>query len=728
MRNAIIYGSLGLLLIGSAPAAAQEQPAPVAAPAAGEQAGVGDIVVTAQRRTQRLQDVPVAVTALDAGTLTARQVSNVVDIMTTVPNLHVSNNIGQGSATTAFIRGVGETESIISIDTPVGFYLDDVYIGRQGVNNMALFDVDRIEVLRGPQGTLYGRNTSAGAIKVVTKQPDFTPSGMAEASYGRFDAWSTKGSVNVPLSDTFAVRANALVSGGGGYTYDRTLDTRVNDSRFVGFRLAARYKPDDVLDINLAADYSRNNENGTYGIDISGLVRPTSGSLYVASSGTDTTNIGKAWGVAGTVDWHVGGDTTIKSISAYRRTTQHYVLDLTDQPVSIYTLYTDNRSRQLSQELQLSGKAADGRLNYVVGLYYFDEHSTAFIGDLLFQSVYFRKDLAVQTRSYAAYAQADYALTDKLSVTLGGRYTRDRKRIDIAEKVGGTPGFADVGGVLVFNTDTVRGQIIPARPGQPVKTDLTFSKFTPKIGLNYKPNADVLLYASYTQGFKSGGWSARVTSADQFFDFAPETINSYEIGVKSSVLNRHATINVTGFYYDYKNLFNTGTTSTGGFGLATSDADIYGLEIETNWQIATGIRLFANGAYEHGNRKSIGTATIALGSELQRLPHWSGSIGVNARRPVSDDIDLLANADYSRTGKHYVNPQNTPAALTGPIDLVNASIGIATHDDRYGLTLGCRNCFGEHYITQILDFAALGFIEVYPGERRTWTITARAKF
>ena len=729
MRGLIGAFAAGLA-IAAEPSAAQTSPTP--APAAGTsdvpQDAVGDIIVTAQRRAERLQDVPVAVTALDAGTLRARQATRIVDIATTVPNLHVSNNIGQGSATTAFLRGVGETESIISIDTPVGFYLDDVYIGRQGVNNMALFDVERIEVLRGPQGTLYGRNTSAGAIKVVLKRPDFEPENAVEASYGSFDAWSVKGSTNVPLSNTFAIRANALVSGGGGYTYNRTLDTRVNDSKFAGFRLAARYKPTTDLDINIAGDWSRNNENGTYGIDVAGIVRPYSGSIRVASSGTDTDNIGKAYGVAGTVDWTLSDNVSLKSITAWRRTEQHYKLDLTDQPVPLYLLYTDNDSKQFSQELQLSGDLLSGKLKYVGGFYFFDERSRAFIGDYLFQSLYFRKDLGVHTKSYAGYAQLEYALTERVGLIAGGRYTHDDKSIAIVEKLGGTPGFADIGGVVVFDTDTVRGQVIPARPGRPVKTDLTFNKFTPKVGIEFKPNRDLLLYASYTQGFKSGGWSARVTSADQFFDFDPETINSYEVGVKSQILNRSATVNVTGFYYDYKNLFNTGTTADGGFGIATSNANIYGVEVETNWQIADGIRVFANGAWQDAERKGVGVATIALGSELQRLPHWSGAIGITGKRPLGDRFNVIANADYSYQSKHFINPQNTPAARTGPVSLVNASLGIETADARYGLTVGCRNCFNAVYKVQILDFASLGFIEVYPGPREQWTLTARARF
>lgn len=732
MKETSVPGLAMLIALGSSTSALAQTAPPVAeaeAPAKRiDTTDQSDIVVTAQRREERLQDVPVAVTALSGAALVSRQITSVVDIMSTVPNLHASNNIGQGSATTAFIRGVGETESIITVDTPVGFYLDDVYIGRQGVNNMALFDVDRIEVLRGPQGTLYGRNTSAGAIKVVTTRPQFRTEAIAEASYGRFESWSAKASVNVPLSSIAAIRLNGIVGGGGGDTYNRTLDTRVNDHKLTGARIAFRLKPSSDLDINLSADTSRDNQNGRYGIDVSGILRPYSGSYYVATTDTEMRNVGKTGGVAATVEWSFADHAKLRSISAYRDTSQHYNLELTDQAPSLYTLYSTNFSRQLSQELQVAGTAAGGKLDYVTGLYLFDEKSRAFLGDFIFQFLYFRKDIEVRTKSAALYGQFNYHFNDRLTAIVGGRYTRDNKRIGIVELIGGTPGFDNIGGSFVFDTNTVEGQIVAARPGRPVRTRLHFRKFTPKLGLEYKPADTVLMYATYTQGFKSGGWSARVTDPTQFIDFDPETINSYEVGIKTSPLDRRATVNLTGFYYDYKGLFSTGTRPDGSFGIATSNARLYGLELETSLRVASGVRLYANGAWEHGKRTGVTAATLALGRKFQRFPEWSGTVGFNVDRPVSDRLNFLANADYSYTGKHYVNPQNTAAALTGPINLVNASIGVATSDRRYQVTLGCRNCFGERYINQILDFAALGFTTVYPGERSNWRITARARF
>jgi iron complex outermembrane receptor protein len=721
MKAALKSSVATLVVLAAAPAFAQEQPA--------QRTQLEEIVVTAERREARLQDVPVAVTAFSEKTLQNRQISNVVDIMTTIPNLHASNNIGQGSATTMFIRGVGETESIVTIDTPVGFYLDDVYIGRQGVNNMALFDIDRIEVLRGPQGTLYGRNTSAGAVKVVTKRPAFDTDFRGELSYGRFDAWSVKGSANAPLSDKIAFRANALVSGGGGDTFNRTRNERVNDTKFVGGRLAGRILASDSVEINLAGDYARGNQQGRYGIDVAGILRRPSGSLYTATSGTDSRNVGKNYGVNGTIDWRISDGFALKSITAYREISQNYNLDLTDQPASLYTLYTDNKSKQFSQEFQANGDFGD-RLQYVAGLYFFHEKSNSFIGDYIFRSLFFRKDLEVTSKSYAAFAQANYAITDQLGLILGGRFTRDEKGIDIrqvADFTGRDFGFTPFNGIVSFTTASLRGQVIPARPGRPVKTDLNFNRFTPKAGLEFKVNPDWLLYFTYTKGYKSGGWSARVTDPREFFDFDPETINSFELGSKASVYDGRGTVNLTGFYYDYKNLFNTGTTASGSFGIATSNAKIWGIELETAWQITDTVRSFANLAWQDNKREAVTATTLVLGDRLQRTPKWQFAVGFNVDQPLTDRLNLLANVDYSVNSKHFVSPQNFPETETGPVDLFNASVGLGIDENRYEVMLGCKNCFGEEYFNQALPFGALGFVTIYPGARATWQVTLRAR-
>ncbi|QMW23092.1 TonB-dependent receptor [Sandaracinobacteroides saxicola] len=697
------------------------------APAAGAGAKDSDeIVVTAQRRAERLQDVPIAVTAIDSAALQARQMTQLVDIMATVPNLHASNNIGQGSATTVFIRGVGETESIVAIDPPVGFYVDDVLIARQGVNNMALFDIERIEVLRGPQGTLYGRNTSAGAIKVVTKKPEFENGFLGEASYGRFDTWMLKGSANLALGPATAVRLNAMVGDGDGDTFNRVLNKRVNGTETVGVRGQLRHQAGDV-EINLSADFARGNQNGRYGVDVSGLLRPPAPSLYISSTGTDMRNIGKAWGFAGTVEWPLSDALTLKSITGYRATQQRYNLELTDQNPSLYLVYSDVDSRQFTQELQAN--VTQDRFNLVAGLYYFNERSTQFIGDYIFSSFFFRKDIRVRADAIAGFAQGTFRLTDTLSLIAGGRLTHEVKAIDMSLKgdfTGTDRQFADFAGVPLFTNSTICGQVIPQRP-KPVACRLSVTRFTPRLGLEYKPDEDLMLYASWTRGFKSGGWSARVNSAAEFLDFDPEQIDSYEAGLRSSLLDRRATVNLTGFYYDYTNRFASGTTPSGGFGIAITDAKIWGVELETSWRLAPGVRVTGNLAWQDNSLSRPATATIILGDRLQRSPAWQASAGLYVDTPVAERLNLLASADYSYMSKHFVSPQNFASTETGPINLVNASLGVRL-DGRHELSVGCRNCFQANYFNQALPFPAFGFVTVYPGARASWTITARTRF
>lgn len=688
-----------------------------------------EIVVTAQRRAESLQDVPIAVTAIGEDALERGQVQAVVDIVGIVPNVHISNNIGQGSAVTTFIRGVGDTESIVTIDNPVGFYLDDVYLGRTGANNLFLFDVERVEVLRGPQGTLYGRNTSAGAIKLVSNKPDPEAfSGRVQASYGRFDEWRLRGVVNTPVGERSAFRVSGLVGGGGGDTLNLANGERVNDANVGGLKGSFLTQATDRLSIEVSGDWSRTDQDGRHAVGVFGVTPPTDEDLFTINTETDMDNIGETWGVSGVISYDVSENATLKSITAFRNTQQRYNLESSDQPLTLFEVYSDADSDQFSQELQLLGSAMDGKLQYVAGLYYFEERSESFIGDFIGQFFWLNKDLDVDTDSYAAFAQIDYSISDDLTLILGGRYTRDEKAVDIEQRLGDV---ADVGfepsGIVLFDTSTLDGLVIPARPDDPVRTARNFNKFTPKIGLEYAINDEWNSYLTYTKGFKSGGWSARVFfDPNEFFDFDPEEIDSFELGFKGAFGNV-GRMNIAAFYYDYKNLFNTGTTDAG-FGIATSNAEIYGIELESSWRLSEDVTAFLNGSWQEGDRNSISQSSIELGEDFQRFPHWQFGAGFDGATSVSDNFNLIYNASYSFQSEHFVDPQNSPFGRNGSVNLVNARIGFADKDNGYNVTFGCRNCFGETYIEQLLNFPAFGFITVYPGERSAWTITLNASF
>jgi iron complex outermembrane receptor protein len=704
-----------------------------------------EVTVTARRREQQLQDVPVAVSAFSPEEMERRQAFSVVDIVSNVPNLVGNNNIGQGTATTVFLRGIGSTESIVTLETALGFYIDDVYISRQGVNNLSLLDVERVEILRGPQGTLYGRNTTGGALKVITTPPEAEAGGRIEASVGQYERWSLKGMANVPLTDSFYVRANAFIEKGDGYT-DNLFDGReVNDVDGYGGRLAARWIASERTELRFAADYYESDQAGLYAADIAGIIRPATGDLFKVVSGTDTSNVGRTYGASLTIDWNLGDDVQLQSITGFRNVYQKWNLDLTDQPVSVFLLYTINDTDSLSQELKLNGTAADGRLEYTVGAFLYDEDNFSFIGDQInlwfpFGRVplpFFARNYDVDVTSYAAFAEATLSLTDRFDLILGARYTSDDKELDIAAFAGGTPGHAVIGGAPNYDSAALNALGVP--------TDLSFDELTPKIGVQYRFTDDVNAYLSYSEGWKSGGWSARTNNPMEFVVFEPESVDSYELGVKTTVLDGRARINYTGFYYDYQDFFSTATGTAGNFIVFTSDAEFYGLELEATVRATDRLDLFAAAGWEEGSYKDLDPLVFgtSIGEEPQRMPEWSLKAGGSYTRPLAGGGALRLTADYQFLEDHYTNLQNSELARSGDINLVNAAIGYEFGDGRYDLTLACRNCFDDEYISQSLDFSGiapnqtrfdgtsfngLSFLTVYPGPPQMVYVTFKARF
>lgn len=689
-----------------------------------------EIVVTAQRRTSTLLEAPIAVSAFDANEIERRQSFNVVDIVNNVPNLIGNNNIGQGTATTVFLRGVGTTESIVTVDPGLGFYIDDVYIARQGVNNFSLFDVERVEVLRGPQGTLYGRNTNAGAIKVISKKPSDEREFSAEASYGRFDRYNVKASANGALSDIAFARVTAIREAGNGYTTNRVTGKKVNDRDTWGARGQVRLLPSDDVTVDLSVDWSESDQAGLYAKDVAGITRPFDGDLFTVDSSIDTQNIGRAWGVAANISWDINDTMNLQSVTAWRNTYQSWNLDLTDQPVSIFNLYTINDSDQLSQELKLSGTAMDDRLDYVAGLFYFKEDSFSFIGDEINLAPapgvrvplpFFGRDYDVGVKSYAAFSEITYAFTDQLSLVAGLRFTKEEKSLDLTQRVGGPVGLSSQSQIIGWDSDTLRALGTP--------TELDFDEFTPRLGLQYDINEDVNVYAMFTRGFKSGGWAARTNNPAEVTPFEPEIVDNYELGLKSNLMDGQVRLNMVGFYYDYTSLFNTGTGAAGNFIVATNDAEVYGLEGEVTARITEQLDVFGSFGYQKGDYKGVDPALAGtvVGAELQRLPEFNAQAGFTYVQPVSNDWNVRVNADYNYSDSHFTNLQNTPEAKSGTIDLVSAAINMERDDGSLSFGVSCRNCIDDEYISQSLDFRGLGFITVYPGEPATWLFTIKTR-
>ena len=692
---------------------------PGLAQAQGNDLALEEITVTAERRESILQDVPVAVSAFDATEIERRQSFNVKDVVNNVPNLVGVNNVGQGTATTVFLRGVGTTESIVTVDTAMGFYLDDVYIARQGVNNFSLYDVERVEVLRGPQGTLYGRNTNAGAINVITTKPQDQTGFSGEFSFGEFDRTNVKGMANIVLQeDKLFLRINALSQNGDGIVRNDILGKDVNDTDFWGWRAGLRWLPSDNVEVLFTADRSLSNQNGVYALNV---LNGIPNDLFVSSSVVDIFNKSETDGGALTVDWDINENMSLQSITSTRNTRQKWDLDLSDSPIPIFRLYTINDSDQLSQELKLTGTAANGRLQYAAGLFYFDEDSFSFIGDRFFGGGLLVRDYDVNVESTAVYFDGTYDFTDKLSLVFGGRYTKDDKSIGIDAAVGVPPGFVNQGGTPTWNTATLNALGTP--------TELDFSDFTPKIGVKYAFSENLDAYATFTQGFRAGGWAARTNDPTQVLPFDPEVIDSIALGLKATVWDGRARINSELFIYDYQDLFNSATDpATGNFAVFTNDADVRGLEIEGTVRISETLDLFGFVAFSDGEYKNVDPVIAAsLGDKLQRLPESSFKVGFTNVWPLANGSQIRLNADYQYLEDHFTDPPNTILGQSGSVGLLSASLGWESSDGRYSVGLSCRNCADDDYNTATLAFAPFGFVSIYPGEPRTWLVTFKAR-
>lgn len=722
----VTAASAALALTGASNAAAQQSGS--SGPAVLE-----ELVVTAQRRSGDLQTVPIAVTALDGEGLERRQILSTEDVFTEVPGLIGSNNVGQSTAVTFFLRGIGTTESIVTVDPAVGVYVDDVFIARQGVNNFALYDLERIEVLRGPQGTLYGRNSSAGAVKVITKEPEFETTGRVNLGFGNYGQLFARGSFNTALSDDLAVRVNLMKSEHDGYSDNVTLGTDVNTMNFWGGRISALYQATDNLRFILTADYMEDDSNSVYPANIAPLPsEPPFRGLFNINSDTRQNNLGESSGVALTAIWDLNETTSLKSITAVRETIQTYNLDLSDSINPIYELFTDNDSDQISQEFNLTGSFNDGRFDYTSGLYYFQEESDSFLGNefnlrvpvgggnfATIPTIYNEQYLQTDVESYAIYGEVTFNINESWSMFLGGRYTTEEKTLGTQFIVGASPpGFNATGGSLAFDTSTIEALGTP--------TELDFDEFTPRVGVNWAASDDVNMYASWSRGFKSGGWLARLVfpNPDELSDFPAEIVDSYEIGMKAELFGNRVRTNLAAFYTDFQDLFNTFTNVNGGFSGATTDAEIYGLEAEGTYRVSSWLDLFANFALMDGEYADDLPPGLdaELGDDLQRLPGFQGKIGVSALYPLNNgNGTVVANFDYSMIGDHYVAASNTPISETS-YNIANATIGWERADQKMSVMLRCRNCFDEEYFHSLLDFSGLGFAPAYPGEPRFYSL------
>jgi len=667
MRFQILLGSVSVLAAVAAAGQARAQTTATAAPAGQEAQPAGDpsqppeedvysanqeILVTAQRRTENLQDVPIAISAISGEQLEARGITEALDVIQFVPNMFGSNNTGIGSANAYYLRGLGNTETIATFDPPVGTYVDDIYLSRQNANNLSFFDVERVEVLRGPQGTLFGRNTTGGAINVILRQPGDTFGGFAEAGYGRFDTYMARASIDVPLADTLAIKVSGYFQDSEGYVQNITTGDRLNDDDGWGVRVAARGEltPDivwngsytrivseaeNLLDFlcNPAAPTQCDGRFASTGLregrrlassPYTGLL--TGFPFTPASVSRDKAFFGLGNYAAQdllTSRFEIGltGDLTLGLITGFVNLTQEFALDFADgralpslqvpgPPVrgfarGGFVIINDGEHEQFSQEIKLNGSLFGGAVDFVGGFFYLDEQNDTDFADVF--SIFTGapgglgllladRRLVNSTEALAAYLQADFNVTPELTLTAGIRYTDESKTLSFSDnrarcQVTRQPAFC----LSDPNLRAANGVAIPLTQSAQV--------WTPRFAVNYQPGNDLLFYASATRGFKSGGWNARSTAPSQVLPFGPETVWSYEAGAKIDLFDRLLRTNIAIYRADVSDL-QTPSALVGPTGAITfltrnfADYRNQGVELEVSLFPLEGLNLFANVGYQ----------------------------------------------------------------------------------------------------------------------------------
>lgn len=741
-------------------------PSVALAQVAGAASGLDEIVVTAQRREERLQTVPVAVTALDAGALDRHQVVSLQGISSLVPNLWMETNTGLSSGSRASMRGIGEDESFFTSDTPVGIYVDDVYIPRQTGALFDLYDVERIEVLRGPQGTLYGRNTSAGAIKLVSRKPTSDTKGSVELTVGDYDRFDVRAALSGGLTETLSGQVAVLSRQRDGYSTNLVNGAKVNDQDVTAGRGMLRYQPRDNLDVLLSYDQIR--ERSTPGYATGVLLQPPDG-LGPWSAGsqidgdsdvhtlrsdlTGRVNDLDQRGVSLSVSWDVGG-VTLKSITAWRELEHKVMLDGDGQdtcfgePLPCLHIFQDQEQDQISQEFQVQGNTLNDRLDYIVGAYFFTESNEQLTETLILapfgENPY--TDTSLDTDSIAAFASATYALTDALDLTVGVRWTRDSK--DFASAVFEPSGDAQLVCVSADGQALGVGECDgDAPPGSFTDTlarkiDKSWSDLAPRVVLDYQATEDAMIYASVSKGFKSGAFDGRESGLALYTleSIRPETTLAYEIGAKAEWLDRRLRTNLAVFQNDIDDLQGTGTNlATGTFTrFSVGDARTRGAELEVEAAPTDRLSLMAAIGLldtefttvnfdQQADCGPVGTGDKDL--EMKFSPSVSTYLSGIYRIPLQRLRSTLElGADWTRKSSFYHSSCNPLPSRENGYDVVNAQAALQMDDGRWRVAAAVQNLTDEEYAAGQILVPGLDFNAIYFNPPRMWTLSVRYSF
>jgi iron complex outermembrane receptor protein len=795
-----------LAAFAAMPAKAQDQAAP-ASPAPEDE---NEVIVTAQFRQQNLQDTPLSITAVTGDTLEARGASTLADVGAYAPNVTLREAPATyGPAVAAYIRGVGQRDTTFALEPGVGLYIDDIYYPTMHGSLIELIDLERVEILRGPQGTLAGQNSIGGAIRMYSRRPDGSGDGYLQVTYGSYDRMEVRGAQNFTLSPGHLYgRISGTAAQRDGFitrydyrcthpTVNVPSTTTGNDCRigseggkdYIAGRLALRWEPTDRISLDLVGDITEDNSGpgpttllyvGQTAVPGSAVTGSTAtapyllngvpyggptGSIFVSYSpygsfaqdpfssspyisyenytnlaprdgsapwhAPETSQI-DSWGVSANLQIELSDHLKLTSITGYREFDGTYSSG-DGSPFSNTLQASRIFNRQFSEELRLSGEIAE-RVNFTLGAYYFNKRSRN-VTRVTLPTLEFIEDNSIPAETLAAFANVDVAVTDRLNLIVGLRYTDQEKEFRFGRF--GIPG-SSTNGATPASIAAING-LVGRFEGNRVDY---------RAVIQYRWNEQLMTYAQYSTGFKGGGINPRPFFVTQALPHNPETLEAWEAGFKSDLFDRHVRFNVSGFWNNYSNILITVSSCplTGSpaapcaLPLNAGEARVRGLEAELTVRPIEGLQIDGSLAYLDFEYRSIlpqaANSGIGLEDEGQYIQPWQWSLGAQYEFAVpfgtmTARVDVNFEDDFNRNANN-VNAANGGVDIFGHVEdrtLVNARLSWRDRSENWSVALEVRNLTDQLYYTDVFDNrGSTQSIQGRPGEPRTWSVTLRHDF
>ncbi len=759
---------------------------------------VGEVVVTAQFREQNLQQTPIAITAVNAQMLADRSQTNIAEVAGQAPNVTLKRQgLAFGPSLAASIRGIGQYDFNPALEPGVGMYVDDVYYSTLTGSVLDLLDLDRVEILRGPQGTLSGKNSIGGAIKLYSKKPDAVEGGYLQATYGGLNRLEARGAADfVVVPEKLFVRLSAVTKHYDGYVKEldyacanpgsglpslaSNTNCKLGEEGGVSYsavRTAVRWLATDRIEVNLAADYTSDTSeapastllyasNANPNVRLSptgvpydsrfipadpyanyatfqmtgGRTFPLATPPYPAGS-TFTTepltasnkSLYRGWGVSAIIDWKLADRLSLKSITAFRGYTSDWGEDNDLSPLQVALGVEHLAHHQLSQEIRLNGSLFGDVVDYTVGGFYFRHKSDYATHQDLIWSAPNYDFLGVNptlAHTKAGFAHAAWHITDKLNLTGGVRYTDEDKTTSYYR----------------LNRDGTPTSNLALLPLNGVAGAYSGTRWDYRVDVDYRWTPSLMTYAEVSTGFKGGGVNPRPFFASQVQPFGPETLNAYEVGLKSSLFDRRMRLNLSAFYNEYNNIILTfltcpqfSPTATAPCALPANAGDgiMKGAEAETEIHPLAGLTVDGSVSYLDFNYTRIDPAAggptrpagVQKGMITPYTPKWKWSGGIQYEIRIGEAGSLTPRVDAAYQGDMFANGVNTVRNQINAYTLVNARLTWRSPDRDWEAALEVTNLTDKlYYVTKFDQSGGAGFVQGQPGLPREWAMTVKRRF